>query len=300
MSRRWLANGLLLITAAVWGGGFVAQRAGMTYIEPFTFNAVRFALGAGALAGIVHARVRRMPDATAVAWISRQALRSGGLLGLVLFLAASFQQVGIVYTTAGKAGFITGLYVVLVPVAGTLLLGERHGSMVWVGALLATAGLYLLSVTGAWHMEKGDLLVLVSALFWTVHVLLVEHLAARHDSLRLAAQQFAVVAVLSAIVAAGWETMTLGGLQKALPAILYGGLVSVGVGYTLQVVAQQYAIAAHAAIIMSLETVFALLSGALLLGETVSLREATGAMLMLAGMIVAQLDPGHTHPGDEV
>ncbi len=284
MSRRWLANSLLLITAAVWGLAFVAQRVGMDYIGPFTFNAVRFALGALVLGGIVRARQGRGARLA----LPRESAARGLVLGLVLFVASSFQQVGLVYTTAGKAGFITGLYVVLVPLAGALLLGERHGVQVWLGAGLAAAGLYLLSVTGAWQMEKGDLLVLVSAFFWTAHVILVGRWTVTHDSLTLAALQFAAVALLSGAVAAGWESVTFVGLQGAVWAILYGGLISVGVGYTLQVVAQQYALPAHAAIIMSLEAVFALLGGVVLLGESVSMRGMVGAALMLAGMVVSQ------------
>ncbi len=285
MSRRWLANSLLLITAAVWGLAFVAQRAGMEYVGPFTFNAVRFTLGALALGIIVRVR-EKQPLHRA---LPRESVSRGIWLGAVLFIASSFQQVGIVYTTAGKAGFITGLYVVLVPITGALLMKERHGVQVWVGAALAAVGLYLLSVTGAWHMEKGDLLVLVSALFWTAHVILVGRWTAEHDSLTLAALQFATVAMLSAAVAAGWETVTAAGLQGALWAILYGGLVSVGVGYTLQVVAQQYALPAHAAIILSLESVFAMLGGVAILGEKVSARGLAGALLMLAAMVVSQL-----------
>ncbi|HFC09086.1 MAG TPA: DMT family transporter [Chloroflexi bacterium] len=284
MSRRWLANSLLLITAAVWGLAFVAQRVGMDYIGPFTFNAVRFALGAVVLGFIV--RFRRGRAARLA--LPRASVQRGLVLGLVLFVASSFQQVGLVYTTAGKAGFITGLYVVLVPLAGALLLGERHGAQVWLGAGLAAAGLYLLSVTGAWQMEKGDLLVLMSAFFWTAHVILVGRWTVAHDSLTLAALQFAAVALLSGVVAADWESVTLAGLQGALWAILYGGLISVGVGYTLQVVAQQYALPAHAAIIMSLEAVFALLGGVVLLGERVSGRGLVGAALMLAGMVISQ------------
>ena len=298
MSRRWFANALLLVTAAVWGLAFVAQRVGMDYVGPFTFNAVRFALGAAVLTAIIRGRVLRESGRAGAAKTAAsgfpggEAARGGLLLGVVLFVASSFQQMGMVYTTAGKAGFITGLYVVLVPLAGALLLGERHGMHIWAGALLAAAGLYLLSVTGAWHMEKGDVLVLVSALFWTAHVILVGRLTAAHDSLTLAARQFAVVAVLSAAVALVREPVTVDGLRGALAAILYGGLISVGVGYTLQVIAQQYALPAHAAIIMSLESVFAMLGGALLLDERVGLRGLVGAGLMLAGMVISQWERG--------
>ncbi len=281
--RQWWAHGLLLTTAAVWGLAFVAQRVGMAYVGPLTFNAIRFTLGALVLLGI-----GRWRGGSASPEERRALARSGWLLGSVLFLGSSLQQAGLVYTTAGKAGFITGLYVVLVPLAGTLLLHERHGLPLWLGALLAVSGLYLLSVRGVWHMEKGDLLVLLSTFFWTAHVILVGRLTARHESLALAARQFLVVAGLSAAAALLWEPITWQGMRCAAPAILYGGLISVGIGYTLQVVAQKHALAAHAAIIMSLESVFALLGGALFLHEPLTPRGLGGAALMFGGMLLAQ------------
>ncbi len=286
------ANALLLLTAAVWGLAFVAQRVGMDYIGPFTFNALRFGLGGAALWGVIRLRdAGRLPAVQSAAPGSAPAgwRRWGLLLGAVLFGGASLQQAGLVYTTAGKAGFITGLYVVLVPLVGAWL-GARHGRNVWLGALLALAGLYLLSVTGAWRMAWGDFLVFLSALFWTAHVLLVDHLVARFDSLRLAALQFGMVALLSAAVAVWREPLSAAGVRAALWAILYGGLLSVGVGYTLQLVAQQYARPAAAAIILSLEAVFALLGGVVLLSEPLTGRGLLGSALMLAGMLVSQRD----------
>ncbi|GAB4527499.1 MAG: DMT family transporter [Anaerolineales bacterium] len=284
------ANALLLLTAAVWGLAFVAQRVGMDYIGPFTFNALRFGLGGAALWGLIRLRgAGKLPAVESAAPASTPAgwRRWGLLLGAVLFGGASLQQAGLVYTTAGKAGFITGLYVVLVPLVSAWL-GTRHGRNVWLGALLALAGLYLLSVTGAWRMAWGDFLVFLSALFWTAHVLLVDRLVARFDSLRLAALQFGTVAVLSAAVAVWREPLSAAGVRAALWAILYGGLLSVGVGYTLQLVAQQYAQPAAAAIILSLEAVFALLGGVLLLSEPLTARSALGCTLMLMGMLISQ------------
>ncbi len=284
------ANALLLLTSAVWGLAFVAQRVGMDYVGPFTFNALRFALGGAALWGVVRLRdAGRLPAMRSVAAgdASPGWTRWGMLLGAVLFGGSSLQQAGLVYTTAGKAGFITGLYVVLVPLVGTWL-GARHGRNVWLGALLALAGLYLLSVTDAWRMAWGDFLVFLSALFWTAHVLLVDTLTARFDSLRLAALQFGVVAVLSALAALLWETASPQAVLGASWAILYGGLLSVGVGYTLQLVGQQYTAPAAAAVIFSLEAVFALLGGVVLLAEPLTARSALGSALMLAGMLVSQ------------
>ena len=291
--KRLHANALLLLTSAVWGLAFVAQRVGMDYVGPFTFNALRFTLGSAALWGLIRWRdAGGLPIVQAVAAgdASPGWGRWGLLLGTVLFGGASLQQAGLVYTTAGKAGFITGLYVVLVPLVGAWM-GARHGRNVWTGALLALAGLYLLSVTGAWRMAWGDFLVFLSALFWTGHVLLVDNLTARFDSLRLAALQFSVVAALSALSALLWETTSPQAVLGASWAILYGGLLSVGVGYTLQVIAQQYTPPAHAAIIFSLESVFALLGGVVLLSEPLTARSAVGSLLMLAGMFVSQRSP---------
>ena len=290
---------LLLLAAAIWGFAFVAQRAGMAHVGPFTFNAVRFALGtlsllpllalerrrwadpAGAGSAREDARVDAGPDA-------RGLVTGGALAGLVLFSGASLQQVGIVHTTAGKAGFITGLYVVLVPLLG-LLWRQRTGAGTWAGALLATIGLYLLSVTGTFRMGRGDLLVLVSAFFWAGHVLLIGRLTRRLPAISLAAGQFTVCALLSLATALLLEHIDPDAILRAAIPILYGGLASVGVAYTLQVLAQRRAPAGHAALVLSLEAVFAVLGGMLLLGETLSARGLVGCALMLAGMLVSQL-----------
>jgi len=208
--------------------------------------------------------------------------------GVVLFAAASLQQLGIVTTTAGKAGFITGLYVVLVPLSG-LLWGQRAGWGRWVGAALAVSGLYLLSVSGRFSVGRGDLLVLASALFWAAHVQIVGVLAPRADSLLLASLQFAVCSVLSLVVAAFSEAVQLAAVLRAAPPILYGGLGSVGIAYTLQVVVQKTAHPAHAAILLSLEGVFAALGGWIILGESLSARGLTGCGFMLAGMLASQI-----------
>jgi drug/metabolite transporter (DMT)-like permease len=211
----------------------------------------------------------------------------GLVCGSVLFAAASLQQVGIVYTTAGKAGFITGLYVVLVPLSG-LLWRQKAGWSRWVGAGLALAGLYLLSVTRGLTIARGDFLVLLSALFWTAHVQLIGWFSPKTDSLVLASIQFAVCALFSLVVALATETVVLEGILRAAVPILYGGLCSVGIAYTLQVVIQKTAHPAHAAIILSLEGAFAVLGGWLILGEVLSLRGLIGCALMLSGMIVSQ------------
>ena len=280
------ANGQLLLAAALWGFAFVAQRVGMQYVGPFLFNGVRFALGSLSLIPLL--MITRRKEELAGTISHRLAFGGGLLAGMVLFVAASLQQVGIIYTTAGKAGFITGLYVILVPILG-LLVGQRSNTTTWGGAMLATLGLYLLSVTGQLTISRGDLLVLIGACFWACHVHIISWFSARMNTIRLAFSQFVVCSILSLITAAFTETIAFEALLRATVLILYGGLVSVGVAYTLQVVAQRYAHPTHAAIILSLETVFAAFGGWLLLGETFSARGLVGCALMLAGMLLSQV-----------
>jgi len=279
------ADGLLLLTAAIWGAAFVAQRAGMEHLGPMAFNGIRFALGALALVPLA----MRSAGAPANPYPPKGALLAALAAGLILFLGASLQQWGMVYTTAGKGGFITGLYVILVPLIG-LFLGQRPGAGCWVGAVLAVVGLYLLSVTGDFSMEWGDVLVLISAFFWSAHVLVVGHVSPRMNPVRFACAQYAVCAVLSLLSAVVLEETTLDGVFGAAIPILYGGLMSVGVAYTLQVVAQRDAHPAHAAILLSLEGVFAALAGWVLLDETIPMRGLFGCGLMFVGMLAAQAD----------
>jgi drug/metabolite transporter (DMT)-like permease len=276
------SEALLLLSSIIWGFAFVAQRIGMQHVGPFTFNAVRFALGSAALIPFIMFSRRKGLDSPGT------ALAGGAVAGIVIFLGASFQQIGIVYTTAGKAGFITGLYVILVPVLG-LAVGRRTGLGTWIGALLAALGLYLLSFTGPLSVSQGDLLVLAGTVFWAVHVLLIGSLTVRTDPVLLAAVQFAVCSLLSFTAAGFTETIRLEGLVDATVPILYGGLMSVGIAYTFQVIAQKKAPPSHAAIILSLETVFAALGGWLILGEIIPAMGLAGCGLMLAGIITSQI-----------
>jgi drug/metabolite transporter (DMT)-like permease len=284
------ADLLLLLTAAIWGLAFVAQRVGMDYVGPFTYNAVRFAVGSLSLLPLILLSRKKEQQARPelTSGNGRTALVGGGIAGLVLFAGASLQQAGLVHTSAGKAGFITGLYVVMVPLLG-LFWKQRPTPGTWLGALLAAVGLYFLSVTEQFTISFGDLLVLLSACFWAGHVLIIGWLSPKTDSLKLAAVQFAVCSLLSLAVAAGLETMSLAAIWRAAMPILYGGLFSVGIAYTLQVVAQKDAHPAHAAILLSLEGVFAAIGGWLLLGELLSPRSLLGCALMLCGMLLSEL-----------
>ncbi len=275
----------LLLAAFIWGFAFVAQREGMAFIGPLAFNAIRFAFGALSLIPIALITRAGLPATN-----GKTLLIGGGVTGVILFIAASLQQIGVVYTTAGKAGFITGLYVILVPLMG-LAVRQRVGRWTWLGAVCALIGLYCLTVTEAFTIAPGDLWVMAGAFFWAVHVHLIAQFAPRVGALRLALIQFAICSVLSFGAAFAFEPMRPSEVVNAALPILYAGVLSVGVAYTLQVVGQTDAPPAQAAIILSLETVFAVWGGWLLLGETLPPRGLLGCALMFAGMIVAQLDP---------
>ncbi|KAB1439108.1 DMT family transporter [Pseudodesulfovibrio senegalensis] len=295
------ADILLFLTAAIWGLAFVAQRVGMDHVGPLTFNGVRFALGALALLPLI--RFMNKGELRSAATPASRLLWGGLLLGLALFGGSTLQQLGLAAplldswgvepSTAGKAGFITGLYVVLVPIMG-LAVRQRTGIGTWSGAALAVAGMYLLSVTGDLTIAFGDMLVLGSALFWAGHVLIIGWLSPGMnavDAVRLSSVQFAVCAALSLGVAIFTEDIALASILDAGIPILYGGIMSVGVAYTLQVVAQRDANPSHAAVILSLESVFAALGGWMMLDETLGMRALIGCALMLAGMLLSQLRP---------
>lgn len=288
------ADGLLLLTALIWGFAFVAQRSGMKDIGPFAFTAVRFALGALCLLPLLilgKRRAGRTPQASSPGSGPLAKLAWAALAGLILFLGANLQQVGLVTTTASNAGFITSLYVILVPLIG-FFLGKSSGLRIWIGAVLAVAGLFILSVGVGFTMAPGDLLQLVGAFFWAGHILLINHLVTRMEALEIAVGQFATCALLSLAVALVWEPAPFAGLEPAALPILYGGLLSIGVAYTLQIVAQKTAHPAHASIILSMEALFAAIGGVLFLHEPLTLRLMLGGALMLAGMVISQLEPG--------
>ncbi len=285
---------LLLVTAAIWGFAFVAQRVGMQYVGAFTFNGIRFALGSVSLIPVIHFvekkrqafKEKQSDDAR---YNKRKILKYGTVAGGVLFIAATLQQVGLIYTTAGKAGFITSLYIVLVPILGVVI-KQKSSPNIWTGALIAAIGLYFLSINEDLRIEFGDFLQLAGAFFWAVHILVIGVFVSRVDALRLSSIQFAVCSLLSFLVAILFEEIQMSGIISALVPILYGGLMSVGVAYTLQVVAQRHAKASHAAIALSMEAVFAALGGMLLLSETLPLRGYLGSGLMLIGMLISQAD----------
>jgi drug/metabolite transporter (DMT)-like permease len=316
--KKLRADLLLLVTSCIWGFGFVAQRSGMEYIGPFTFNGIRFLLGSASLLPLIWYR-KKLSSAR----YNKKALFWSSLLaGTCLFIAVSLQQLGIMFTTAGNAGFITGLYVVMVPIFG-IAFGRKTGLPTWIGAAFTLIGLYFLSAEGRLGaINPGDVVMIISALFWTFHVLIIDHLMQGSlDPLMLSSGQFAWCGVFSVIAALTIETAigewgakaagadnefslfawrslarvvsdtnsdTIPFMLNALVPVLYGGLASVGIAYTLQVVAQRDAPPAHATIILCLEGCFGAIGGILILGEPFSTSTLLGFGLMLCGMLISQ------------
>lgn len=287
--RRLRANGLLLLASAIWGFAFVAQRVGAATMGSFSFNAVRFAMGALSLVPAVAWLDRRRGVTAAQRRTAARAVIIPGLLtGTLLAVAVGLQQAALSYTTAGNAAFITGLYMVLVPVVAALR-GHRSSVATVVGICAALLGLFLISVTDSFTINPGDLLVLASTFVWAAQILVIDHFSSQLSVLRYSIAQFLWCALLSGAVALVVEPDPFGGIPDTVVPLLYGGLVSVGVAYTLQVVAQRDALASHAALIMSAEAVFGALGGALFLGENMGARGYLGAALMVLGIGVAQV-----------
>lgn len=284
---------ILLLTAAIWGFAFVAQRVGMQHVGAFTFNGIRFALGSLSLLPVIYFFSKKSKDENSENTKDfeeadlKTTVKSGLLAGSVLFIAASLQQVGLIYTTAGKAGFITSLYIVLVPILGIFLKQKTHYTT-WIGAVTAVVGLYLLSINESLTIEFGDFLEIIGAFFWAAHIQLIDKFVRNVDAIKLSSVQFAACSILSLVVAFIFEDVNLSGLTSALVPILYGGIMSAGVAYTLQAVGQKYAKPSHAAIALSMESVFAAIGGALLLQERLPAKGYAGCGLMLLGMLIAQ------------
>jgi drug/metabolite transporter (DMT)-like permease len=310
----FLADSLLLLTAAIWGFAFVAQRVGMDSLGPFAFNAVRYALGSLVLLpliwwrrkteaakdrGAIAARVETQIVAPAGAPAGTRSIPAAPfrslapsiIVGSVMFIAASFQQVGIVSTTAGNAAFVTSLYVVIVPLIGSLF-GRKTGAKDYLAALIAVAGLYIITVGSGFHMEGGDLLVLAGSLFWAIHILVIGHFASRVDPVALSAGQFAVCGFYSLIAALILEPSPFAGVLDAAVPILYGGIFSCGVAFTLQIVAQRSSPPAHVSILLAMEGLFGAIGGVIILGEPASLRLLSGGVLMLGAALLSQVTMG--------
>ena len=285
---RLKANLLLLLTAVIWGFAYPVLRAGVDYVGPFTLGAVRFAVGSIFLLPFVFFYNNRFRDKNEAGNEAEKDWKIGLSAGLILFTAVSLQQVGLKYTTAGKAAFITCLYIIIVPAAGVLLKKNITAST-WFGSLFAVTGLYLLCVKEGFIISYGDFLQLIGAFFWAAHILLIDHFARRIEAFKLAFFQFMTCALLSLGSALVQETVTIRALLQAGIPILYGGIFSVAIGHTLQIIGQKYTLPAHAATIFSTQTVFAAFGGYLLLDESLGLQEILGCIFMIAGMLLPQI-----------
>jgi len=285
--RRTRANLLLLLASAIWGFAFVAQRVGAAHVGPLTFNGVRFGLGAVVVLAVIWWRSRRVGlsrERDRLAW--RAALGPGLAAGLALTVASNLQQTAMSSVPAGNAAFITGLYMVFVPVIAAFR-GHRSSASTVVGVLSSVVGLYLIAVTDAFTIGTGELLLIISTVVWAGQILVIDHYGAV-SALRLAAVQFITCSVLSSLGALVIDPAPFTGIDQAVIPILYGGLLSVGVAFTLQVVGQRDALATHASLIMAMESVFGAIGGAVLLNESLGLRGFVGAVLMVGGIVISQ------------
>lgn len=284
-------NVLPLVTAMIWGTAFVAQSVAAEYMGPFTFNTARAVIAFVFLLGLCGLRGawRRRKGEKPVSAGARRDLALGGLCcGTAMTVASFFQQKGLETTTPGKAGFITALYIVLVPLAG-LALGRKVPRALWLGVALAVAGLYCLCVTGEFSITGGDLYVLACAFCFTVQILVVDYFTNKVDGVALSCAQFLVMSVFSAAGALTEALPPLELLPKYLGPVLYVGVFSSGVAYTLQILAQKDSNPAVVSLLMSMESLFAAVAGALILGTRMTGREYLGCALMLAAVILAQL-----------
>ena len=305
-----LGNMLLLLTAVIWGTAFVFQRVGMDSIEPVTFNAARMWLAAAAIGLVaVFTAEKSLQDDTLntgfttdstldTALADRQDKRQdrrkntiiGGICcGSFLTAASLFQQMGVVYTTAGKAGFITAMYMLLVPISNFVFFKKKNTWLVWTGVLIGVIGMYLLCIKDGFSLTYGDSLVCICALLFSGHILCCDHFVQLGNPIQISAIQFLTTAVISSIIAWIVEAPSPEKILSAAIPILYCGIVSGGIGYTLQMVAQKYTDPTIASLLMSLESVFAVIAGAILLGERMTSRELAGCIVMFAAIVLVQI-----------
>ena len=278
-------NLILLLTALIWGSAFVAQSTAADLVETFTYNMSRNVLGALVLLPVIYIQAR----GTARMLPDRATLTGGICCGIILAASSGFQQAGVALTTAGKAGFITALYIIMVPLAG-MLLGRKVAPIIWLCVALAISGFYLLCVKEGFTISRGDILVLCCAICFAGHILTVDHFSALGtDPVKMSCIQFITAAVVSGILMLAFEHPTWEAIVAARVPILYAGVLSSGAAYTLQIVGQRYTDPTTATLIMSLESVFAALAGWIILHETLSPKELLGCALVFTAVILAQV-----------
>ena len=310
--RNWRSPLLLLLTATIWGVAFVAQSVGMDYVKPFTFNGVRSLLGAAVLVPLIfllgHRKDERIDAADSPkkgakvsegkdsegkdsTGESTKTLWLGGILcGICLCVASSLQQIGIQYTTAGKAGFLTAMYIIIVPVLG-IFVGKKLNPSVGISILMATVGLYLLSIKDGFSIGNGDIYVILCAIVFAVHIMVIDYFSPKCNGVKLSCIQFLVCGILCIIVALIFEKPQLDQILDAWLPIAYAGIMSCGVAYTLQIIGQKNMNPTVASLILSLESVISVLAGWVILHQALSARELVGCVIMFTAIILAQL-PG--------
>lgn len=289
MKKTSLRSSLLLfLTAVIWGVAFVAQSAGMEYVGPFTFNAVRSVIGGIVLIPCIFILNRGKQNRQRSRQGRRDLIRGGICCGIFLAAASSFQQFGIQHTSVGKAGFITALYILLVPLLG-LLFGKRVSRRVWIAVAIAVLGMYLLCVNEGFSIAFGDLLVMVCALLFAVHILVVDYFSPRADGVQLSCIQFFTCGLICAVGMFWFEKPSFQQILTAWMPVLYAGVMSCGVAYTFQIIGQRDTDPTVASLILSLESVVSVLAGWLLLHQALSLRELGGCALVFCAIVLAQL-----------
>ena len=301
MNHNLKYNFLLMLAALIWGSAFVAQSVGMDYLGPFSFNCVRSFMGSLVLLPVIWFMDRQKKETAehdgqkteeGTREQNKKVLLSGGLCcGVILTLSTSLQQIGIKYTTAGKAGFITALYILIVPLLG-LILGKKVGNKTWLGVALAVAGMYLLCIKEGFSLSRGDALVFIGSVLFTVHILVIDHFSPKADGVELSCIQFLTAGVISSVLAFVFEKPELSALAEGIIPLAYAGILSSGVAYTLQVIGQRDTDPAVASLLLSMESVFSVLAGWMLLGQALSARELMGCALVFGAVILVQLPTG--------
>ena len=299
MNKKSLRGSIyLLLAAIIWGSAAVAQSMGMDHVGPFTFNGLRTLIGALVLLPVILIRDRASKRRGEVMHLtpeekkaaSRLQLKAGILTGIAMFIPSTMQQIALITTDAGKTGFITALYIVVVPLMG-IFLGKRTNLFTWLSVIIAVVGMYFLCVTTQLTIASGDILLLVSTIFWGIQILVIDHFAPHVDCLKLSCAEFLVTGLLSLPPMFILEQPNIESIMGCLLPMLYAGALSCGVAYTLQTVGQKYTHPTVASIIMSLESVFAVIAGFIVLSERLTQREAVGCVLMFIAVIISQVAP---------
>lgn len=279
---------LLFLAAFIWGVAFVAQSVGMDYMGPFTFNGARFLMGSMVLLPLVIYRRKGKSKESKKFGSRRDTLTGGICCGLALCCAALFQQFGIVYTTVGKAGFITTLYIIIVPIMGIFLKKKVPGK-VWIAAVIAAVGMYLLCMSESLRLSRGDIYVFICAILFSIHILVIDYFSSKADGVELSCLQFLTAGIIGSVLALIFERPTLSNFAGGIIPLAYAGIMSSGVAYTLQVIGQKDLDPTVASLILSLESVVSMLAGWVILKQALSPRELFGCVLVFAAVILAQL-----------